>query len=643
MSRFLCHFKAFNIHLAAWISNRTFAYLSTGCLLLWYYNSVRATQESNSAFNILKSEKANENLLFRLPLPKSNRDRWYQLSAALPRGDYHLLFEFVYTSEYSDNDYVGLDSVEIYNRSCTSVKSTTNVCDTDSQDPVCKNGGSCLNTGKKHYRCVCPDDYYGTLCEHEYKCAAGSSDVCQNGGTCLPDGRVSSTCRCPVGFEGRRCENVTSCGSPEQVLRNARVVSFENETYGSSARFECVGGWMKYGDMTGVCNAQGVWEIRGKCLWVNCPAPPSFSHSTVVSVTNRTFMGMAKYRCQDGMAVDYEKDYLVCRSQAYVMDYYYSYDQGTSDIQIGHWLRRDSSYGTIECYNIPRCSDPPSVPNAVADVTSVARNGIATYRCIDEHEMEGNRSEFEIKCSRSGYWVFYNQETGQQETGYDQERIRQVCRCLKTPDCGSPPKVPHSVVNFTDTAINSTAVYTCKAGYRLVGSEFAICAKVGEDRLKRWIEWLFVPTCEFICPGREGRRGNHTVARYQVSHCVLTEQDASQATLKCDLPVTYSVKRTDLNKDLDRRGQKGVFFYGNDLCFSERFTVVRRFEDSVLHERKRCRSVCQSVSEVREIVVRDEITASRHYQALGLISSTSVKFIETKRQTILRYDFLQRQ
>lgn len=611
---------------------------------MWYYNSVRVTQESSSVFNILKSEKANESLLFRLPIPRSNRDRWYQLSAALPRGDYHLLFEFVYTADFSDNDYLGLDSVEIYNRSCTSVKSTADVCDTDSPDPICRNGGTCLNNGKKHFTCTCPDDYYGTLCEHVYRCSAGSSGVvCLNGGTCLPDGKVNSTCRCPVGFEGRRCENVTSCGSPKQVFRNARLTSFTNETYGSTARFECVDGWMKYGDMTGTCNAQGIWDIRGKCLWINCPAPPSFSHAAAVSVTNRTLNGVARYKCQDGMAADYEKDYLVCSSQG--MSYHRSNNyQEMSDIQAGRWMRRDSS-GYIECYQLPRCSDPPSVPNAKVDVTSVTKNGIATYRCIDEYEMDGNQSKFEIRCSRNyGSWVFYNQETGGMELGYEGS-IRQMCRCLKTPDCGSPPKVPHSVVNCTDTAINGTAVYTCKTGYRLVGSEFAICAKVDTDRLKRWIEWLFVPSCELICPAREGRRGNHTMARYQVSHCVLTEQDTSQTTFKCDLPVTYSIKRTDLNKDQERRGHQSGAFYGNDLCFTERVATVRRFEDSVLYERKRCRSVClQSVSEAREITVRDEFTSSRslNHHALGL-SSTDTKFITTRQQTIMRYDFLQRQ
>ena len=42
-------------------------------------------------------------------------------------------------------------------------------------------------------------------------------------------------------------------------------------------------------------------------------------------------------------------------------------------------------------------------------------------------------------------------------------------------DCGVPPKLENGAANFTDTKNGSSAVYSCGAGFRLMGDADSIC------------------------------------------------------------------------------------------------------------------------------------------------------------------------
>lgn len=622
-----------------------------GCLMLWYYNSVESKQESNNAFNIFRLEKETEHLLFRLPIPRSNRDRWYQLNGALPRGTYLLVFEVVYTGDFAENDYVGFDSIEVFNKSCSDVKSVPDACDIQGPtgDPVCRNGGTCIASGKKHLRCECGEGYYGTRCEHPYACSE-RDNLCQHGGTCVPDGKIDFRCVCLSGYDGRFCEDVKSCGTPEGVLKNAVLISDTNTTYESTAMFKCIAGWLKYGDLTATCNVDGVWVTRGKCVWVICPQPPVFPGISIADVTNTSYDGIARYRCPEGMMTTEKRDFLICRPTQYYNQFNYydrRYHQNYPDTISGQWLNLDNSQH-VGCYNIPRCQHPPQISYANTSYTTLYVHGVATYRCIEGYEFVGNWSSFQLNCSQNSRWNYNNQGSG----GWlDFENMRysgqwmQQFQCFRIADCGPPPKVPNSDVIYNDTKLNSQATYTCRDGYRLVDSESAVCWKIGERSSNRWVEWLFVPTCEFVCPVKEGRRGNLSVAVFRVHDCVLEGFESVSAKLDCVRSVTYSVKKKNFNKELDNNNNntsdEKTVFYGRDLCIAERQTRVKKFGEGAVQKVTKCRSFClQSVSEIRDVVVLDEMT-SVHSPIQNKGSGTVGAAFETKRmRSITRYEVL---
>ena len=59
-------------------------------------------------------------------------------------------------------------------------------------------------------------------------------------------------------------------------------------------------------------------------------------------------------------------------------------------------------------------------------------------------------------------------------------------------DCGNPMTISQGKVNFTDTLLDSLAMYTCRTGYDLVGDNMTQC---GEDG--RWI-WTYMPDCLIV-------------------------------------------------------------------------------------------------------------------------------------------------
>ena len=192
------------------------------------------------------------------------------------------------------------------------------------------------------------------------------------------------------------------------------------------------------------------------------------------------------------------------------------------------------------------------------------------------------------------------------------------------PDCGPPPKVSFATVTYTNTSIDSRASYQCKTGYHLIGSETAVCWRISENRLQKWIDWLFVPTCELNCPAKIGRHGNVTVAKFHVSACNLTGFDTFSASLNCGPPVPYAVNRKPL-KIPGEEAVERIVFYGSDLCISERVLKVRSYENSVVLSSTKCKSFClQYPFEIRDIVVYDELVYARDAQKDARMSIPSV-------------------
>src|SRR6218665_1835968 len=179
----------------------------SGCLYLWYYNSVQSKTDESNALNVIQLEHSDEKVLFRLPLPRSNQNRWFDFNGALPKGTYRLILELVYTTDFAENDYAAIDNIEIFNKSCSDIKSLAGVCNEDIPHghSLCENGGSCISLGKKSFRCICRDGFFGDKCEQAYPC---SMNPCLNGGLCTNDGKVEFKCQCQQGYDGERCQKV---------------------------------------------------------------------------------------------------------------------------------------------------------------------------------------------------------------------------------------------------------------------------------------------------------------------------------------------------------------------------------------------------------------------------------------------------
>ena len=73
----------------------------------------------------------------------------------------------------------------------------------------CRNGGRCQNDYGA-FKCNCPQEYYGVLCEKA--CRPGT---CLNDGIChefdLEDEQQGWKCQCPQHIYGEKCQHISPC------------------------------------------------------------------------------------------------------------------------------------------------------------------------------------------------------------------------------------------------------------------------------------------------------------------------------------------------------------------------------------------------------------------------------------------------
>ncbi|XP_068136738.1 sushi, nidogen and EGF-like domain-containing protein 1 isoform X2 [Hyperolius riggenbachi] len=135
----------------------------------------------------------------------------------------------------------------------------------------CRNGGTCKEVNEEYY-CVCPYPFTGKHCETGMR-GPCSSGPCHNGGTCFHYlGKYK--CDCPPHFSGRHCEKEMDCGPPEHV-KYAKVVV--TSTFpGGRAEYYCNDGYtLSTSNNTRVCRGDGLWSEAPQCEEIDeCQSQP---------------------------------------------------------------------------------------------------------------------------------------------------------------------------------------------------------------------------------------------------------------------------------------------------------------------------------------------------------------------------------
>ncbi|KAK7104697.1 delta-like protein 1 [Littorina saxatilis] len=130
----------------------------------------------------------------------------------------------------------------------------------------CKNGGTCMNTGRGSYTCTCRPGFNGTNCEQEVDHC--KDQPCLHGGTCQSTDH-DFTCSCPQGYFGEHCEQEANECRPETCFNGGTCVDHQGS-------YQCLcaqgyGGFHCETD-TGGCK-QDSCKNGGHCVSGTCICP----------------------------------------------------------------------------------------------------------------------------------------------------------------------------------------------------------------------------------------------------------------------------------------------------------------------------------------------------------------------------------
>lgn len=253
-----------------------------------------------------------------------------------------------------------------------------------------------------------------------------SPDPCQNGGTCTESGGTFTGCiNCNAGYSGTLCDVPVDCGA--LTVANGTVgYAPMNTTLGSVATTTCAPGYNRTGPATRTCQTNGTWSgAANTCTPVDCGAAPDGTNSTATE-TSTTLNGVATYTCDAGYVVSGGNATRTC---------------GTG----GTWSGSPLSCVLGDC----------GAPAAAGSNASVATPGgtntgdVATYSCNTGYTPgTGVASR---TCTVSGGTASWT--PGGASLSCD------------IVSCGAPPSGTNSMVAFTTTNYNDTAMYTCNTGY----------------------------------------------------------------------------------------------------------------------------------------------------------------------------------
>nr|XP_056705184.1 sushi, von Willebrand factor type A, EGF and pentraxin domain-containing protein 1 [Euleptes europaea] len=234
-----------------------------------------------------------------------------------------------------------------------------------------------------------------------------------------------------------------SC-EPPQPIDNG-FVEGADYSYGAMVMYSCIPGFQLFGLAMQSCEESGWSSISPVCLPTDCGLPPhiDFGGYETISSGERLFS-------QEGIP---EEGFHTPGPPllSLVLD-------NQKDIQ--------SSSKTV---------------NALP-LSGYLYGTTVLYSCYPGYELSGNPT---LSCQENGSW-----------NGTSPNCISIQCEPLSAPENG--------FVLFTENTLGSTAQYTCKPGYRLIGSNTRLCTSS-----KQWSD--STPTCEVISCTVPSRLVNGTV------------------------------------------------------------------------------------------------------------------------------------
>ncbi|NXV57103.1 SVEP1 protein, partial [Molothrus ater] len=236
-----------------------------------------------------------------------------------------------------------------------------------------------------------------------------------------------------------------SCGKPPSIQHGYS----KGETFdmGSKVEFFCDEGYELIGDISWTCQKSGKWSKKQspKCVPTKCPEPPLAENQLVLREVSYQ-VGVVLFSCKEG----------------YVL-------HGSSVLKCLPSQQWNDSFPFCK---VVQCSAPPYIPFGDPLTSSLHFGSTVKYICVDGFLLKG---ESTIRCQADGSWSLPLPE------------------CIPV-ECPQPEEIQNGIVDVQGLTFLSTALYTCKPGFELLGNTTVLC---GEDG-----QWLGgKPVCKPIqCP-----------------------------------------------------------------------------------------------------------------------------------------------
>uniref|UniRef100_A0A8C9NBQ1 Sushi, von Willebrand factor type A, EGF and pentraxin domain-containing protein 1 n=1 Tax=Serinus canaria TaxID=9135 RepID=A0A8C9NBQ1_SERCA len=236
-----------------------------------------------------------------------------------------------------------------------------------------------------------------------------------------------------------------SCGKPPSIQHGYS----KGETFdiGSRVEFFCDEGYELIGDVSWTCQKSGKWSKKQspKCVPTKCPEPPLAENQLVLREVSYQ-VGVVQFSCKEG----------------YVL-------HGSAVLKCLPSQQWNDSFPFCK---VVQCSAPPYIPFGDPLTSSLHFGSTVKYICVDGFLLKG---ESTIRCQADGSWSLPLPE------------------CIPV-ECPQPEEIQNGIVDVQGLTFLSTALYTCKPGFELLGNTTVLC---GEDG-----QWLGgKPVCKPIqCP-----------------------------------------------------------------------------------------------------------------------------------------------